>query len=148
MHFNEEFRKFSDLCVTPVIEQCDVLIQTSRNEGTPVAIIQGMAAGRPFLSTTVGGVVDMVDGPVLSNQNGCRWFANGILADAQCEAFASGLARLMEERELLGEMGRNARDFAARRYRPEALLNNIDFLYRDLTSLKQTRGTMNTEQRS
>ena len=57
-----------------------------------MAIIQGMAAGRPFLSTPVGGLVNMVEGPLLSNQNGCRWFENGILADASPEAFANGIS--------------------------------------------------------
>jgi len=48
--------------VAPLIAQCDVLMQTSHNEGTPVALIQGMAAGRPFVATPVGGVVDMAQG--------------------------------------------------------------------------------------
>ena len=122
--------------VSPVIARCHVLIQTSRNEGTPVAIIQGMAAGRPFLSTPVGGLVNMVEGPLLSNQNGCRWFGNGILADSNPEAFANALLRLAGEWQLLCEMGRKARDFAASHYRPEALLNNIDLLYREITYQK------------
>src|ERR1017187_5628097 len=46
--------------ILPAMARCDVVLQTSRNEGTPVALIQGMAAARPFVSTAVGGVVDMV----------------------------------------------------------------------------------------
>jgi glycosyltransferase involved in cell wall biosynthesis len=48
--------------ILPAVARCDVVLQTSRNEGTPVALIQGMAAARPFVSTAVGGVVDMVSG--------------------------------------------------------------------------------------
>src|ERR1039457_2628215 len=48
--------------ILPAMARCDVVLQTSRNEGTPVALIQGMAAARPFVSTAVGGVVDMVTG--------------------------------------------------------------------------------------
>src|SRR6266508_1648126 len=48
--------------VTSVLAACDVLVQTSLNEGTPVALIQGMAAGRPFVSPPAGGIVDMVSG--------------------------------------------------------------------------------------
>jgi len=33
--------------VETVLAECDVMMQTSRNEGTPVSLIQGMAAGRP-----------------------------------------------------------------------------------------------------
>jgi len=118
--------------VTSLIAQCDVLIQTSRNEGTPVAIIQGMAAGRPFLATSVGGLINMVEGPELLNQGGCRWFSQGILAGADSEAFANALARLADDRILLAEMGRSARDLAAGRHRAEVLIGNIDSLYREV----------------
>ncbi len=80
--------------------------------------------------------MDIVEGPELSNENGCRWFGNGILANNSPEPFASALMRLAGETKLLYEMGRNARDFAARRYRPEALLNNLDLLYREIIHRK------------
>ena len=38
----------------------DVAALTSRNEGTPLAIIEAMAAGKPVMSTAVGGVVDLL----------------------------------------------------------------------------------------
>jgi glycosyltransferase involved in cell wall biosynthesis len=38
----------------------DVAALTSRNEGTPLAIIEAMAAGKPVVSTAVGGVVDLL----------------------------------------------------------------------------------------
>ena len=39
----------------------DVFLLTSRNEGTPVALIEAMAAGVPGVSTDVGGVKDVID---------------------------------------------------------------------------------------
>jgi glycosyltransferase involved in cell wall biosynthesis len=41
----------------------DVVAHTSRNEGTPLVIIEAMALGKPVISTAVGGVVDLL-GPV------------------------------------------------------------------------------------
>jgi glycosyltransferase involved in cell wall biosynthesis len=37
----------------------DVGLVTSRNEGTPSALIEAMASGKPFVATTVGGVIDL-----------------------------------------------------------------------------------------
>ena len=38
----------------------DVVVLTSRNEGTPAALIEAGAAGRPAVATRVGGVADVV----------------------------------------------------------------------------------------
>ena len=38
----------------------DVVVLTSKNEGSPVALIEAMAAGRPVVSTRAGGVEDVV----------------------------------------------------------------------------------------
>jgi glycosyltransferase involved in cell wall biosynthesis len=106
--------------ILPVMARCHVLLQTSRNEGTPVALIQGMAAARPFVSTAVGGVVDMVGA------------ANGILTESHPAALAHALAAFAQDRGRVSRMGLAARDFARRHYRKETLIQNIDTLYRQL----------------
>lgn len=125
--------------ITPLVQKCDLLIQTSHNEGTPVALIQGMAAARPFLSTAVGGVVDMVDGPALRTGNGCSWHSNGILAEPRGDAFADALIELQHRREMIAAMGEKARQFASIKYSKETLIASIDALYRELCRSKLLR---------
>jgi glycosyltransferase involved in cell wall biosynthesis len=116
----------------PFLSKCHVLIQTSLNEGTPVALIQGMAAARPFVSTPAGGVVDMVAGPAQEVSDGCAWHSNGVLVNADPFAFAHALSELARDRRKLTAMGARARAFAMERYQQESLLPNLDRLYRDL----------------
>lgn len=43
------------------LDDLDVVVLSSRNEGTPVALIEASAAGRPVVATDVGGVRHVVD---------------------------------------------------------------------------------------
>jgi len=122
--------------ILPLLARCHVLLQTSLNEGTPIALIQGMAAARPFVSTAVGGVVDMVHGSVRRDGNGARWYANAVLVEPRPEAFADSLCELAEDRGALLQMGREARVFASMRYRKERLLSDLDALYQELIERK------------
>ena len=44
----------------PLYADLDVLAVTSNNEGTPVAVIEAMAAGLPVMATDVGGVRELI----------------------------------------------------------------------------------------
>lgn len=124
--------------ILPAMARCDVVLQTSRNEGTPVALIQGMAAARPFVSTAVGGVVDMVEGGVEHATGGARWYANGVLAESNAHTLADTLEALAEDRSRISRMGLAGRALASRRYRKETLVGNVDALYRELLQKKKS----------
>ncbi len=115
--------------VGSVIAECDLLIQTSRNEGTPGSLIQGMAARRPFLSTPAGGVVDMVAGFARREQDGCRWFENAVLADPTPAAFASALCEFAVNPGRIAEMGERGSEFAAAHYSLPTMLSSLNALY-------------------
>lgn len=122
--------------ITPIVARCHLLIQTSRNEGTPVALIQGMAAGRPFVATKVGGLVDMVSGPPPPKSEGAQWYSNAILVEPVREAFAAALLRLSRDAQKLGAMSVEARALACQKYQREALAKNLDLLYKECLAKK------------
>ena len=89
-----------------IYSDLDVVCLTSLNEGTPVALIEAMAAGIPVVATDVGGVRDVViDG-----------IDGELVASGEAEAFAAALGRVAS-RVGLRESRRSAvrHDFSVQR---------------------------------
>lgn len=100
----------------------DAMILPSANEGTPVVVIEALAAGCPVVATDVGGVSDVV-----------REGVDGFLVPARdTEALAERLTRLARDPELRARMGAAGRESVPARYAVERLVTDIDELYRSL----------------
>lgn len=105
--------------VPGAVSDVDVVLLTSRNEGTPVALIEAAAAAKPVVATAVGGVPLVVEDGV-----------TGLLAQP---GDAPGLAGLVDR--LLGDPGaRRAMGEAGRRralgtFGQERLVSDIRALY-------------------
>jgi glycosyltransferase involved in cell wall biosynthesis len=97
----------------------DVFALTSRNEGTPVALIEAMASGVPGVSTDVGGVRDVIE----SEAVGIRVPAGD--ADQLARAVSSLLQS--PDRAAIGE---RARQTVRARFGLERLVHDIVALYR------------------
>jgi glycosyltransferase involved in cell wall biosynthesis len=100
----------------------DVFLLTSRNEGTPVALIEAMASGVPGVSTDVGGVKDVIT----SEDVGAR------VPDGDPDALAAPIVRYLGDRERRRQSGLRARAAVLDRYGMDRLVNDILALYREL----------------
>jgi glycosyltransferase involved in cell wall biosynthesis len=122
--------------IRPSLAAAHALIMTSHREGTPLSLIQGMAAGRPFISTPAGGTVDLGSGlPKLESVR--WWYDNAVLVTPQARAFAETIEGLLARREKLKSMGASARKFAIQRYSSERLTVDIAQLYTELLAEKR-----------
>lgn len=101
----------------------DVCVLTSRNEGTPVAAIEALAAGVPVVSTDVGGVRDVIDDPVLGAS----------APDNDVHALASHVRRMLSREMRTPDMIAARRAAVTARYGSERLVSDIATLYRSLT---------------
>ena len=110
--------------VAPLYAAFDALVLPSSNEGTPVSVIEALAARTPVVATRVGGVPDVV-----------REGEDGFLVDkGDTDALAERLARLASDPQLRNRMGEAARDRVLPRYAVERLVDDVDRLYRALLS--------------
>jgi len=107
----------------------DVVALTSANEGTPVTLIEALAARRPVVATDVGGVGDVVkDG------------ASGFLVEpGDVEAMAERLSRLAGDGDLRRAFGQYGHDFVVPRYSIPRLVDDIDDLYQSLLEVRAPR---------
>jgi glycosyltransferase involved in cell wall biosynthesis len=100
----------------------DVLLLPSVNEGTPVSVIEALAAQRPAVATRVGGTPDVV-----------RDGVDGFLVDsADPDELADRLAELARDPSRRAEMGAAGRARVLERYAVDRLVDDVDRLYRDL----------------
>jgi glycosyltransferase involved in cell wall biosynthesis len=107
----------------------DVVVLTSKNEGSPVALIEAMAAGRPVVSTRAGGVEDVVtDGET------------GLLVPVgDAAAVARAILALLDDPARAARLGTAARASAVARFGSGRLVGDIDALYRRLLAQRGVR---------
>jgi glycosyltransferase involved in cell wall biosynthesis len=104
----------------------DLVVLTSRNEGTPVALIEAGAAGKAVVATSVGGVPDVV-----------RDGTTGLLAPAgDPRAVAMQIAALLDDYSRAAAMGRAGREWVRDRYSVQRLVADTASLYRELLARK------------
>jgi len=107
----------------------DVVALTSINEGTPVSLIEAMAAGVPVVATAVGGVPDVVaDGET------------GYLVKAgDVKGMAEAIIELLKSPEKAREMGSAGREAVYPKFTVQTLIANVEGLYAELLTVKKSR---------
>jgi glycosyltransferase involved in cell wall biosynthesis len=114
----------------------DVVALTSKNEGTPLTLIEAMANGIPVISTAVGGVVDLL-GEVESETAEYQVCRRGLsITPNDPVGFAAGVRRLVDDADLRGELGSRGLEFVTQNYSHKRLIADIRALYSNLTPFR------------
>ena len=108
--------------VPDFVDALDVAVLSSDFEGTPLAVLEFMGAGKPVVATAVGGVPDLIEDGV-----------HGLLVEpGRPDALAEALATLLRDparRDAMGAAGRERQraefDFAATVRRLEDLYDEL-----------------------
>lgn len=102
--------------------EMDIAALTSLNEGTPVSIIEAMAAGRPVVATDVGGVRDVV-----------KHGKSGYLVEPGDEkGFAERMKELVNDTEKRTKFGERGRESVGGRFSKERLVEDTERVYREI----------------
>lgn len=108
----------------PFIHAADVVALPSDTEGSPNALLEAMAAGKPVVATRVGGVPEIVD----DNHTGV------LIPPRDPKALASALADVIESPAAAAALGWRAQQAVRERFSVERRAEAITALYRQVLS--------------
>jgi len=100
----------------------DMVVISSDNEGTPVSLIEAMAAKCPVVATRVGGVEDLI----ADGQTG------RLVSPGKVEELAQSIIRTFRESQQTQTMASKAQESILSRYHLNRLLRDVDNLYHQL----------------
>jgi len=113
--------------VMDYIGKMDILLLTSISEGQPLAILEGMAASKPFVATNVGSCKELLEG--LDDGIGPA----GIIAPVMhVEQIAQGVIKLANSKKLREQFGSNAYRRVSQYYRQQDVITNYQTIYQEL----------------
>lgn len=102
----------------------DILVMSSMEESSPIAIVQGMAAGKPVVSTDVGGIREMIEEGV-----------NGYLvAVRDGSSLGEKIALLVTDRKKRSEFAQASREMAVRDWSTRAVARKTYEMYEEMVN--------------
>lgn len=104
----------------------DIICLTSKNEGTPVSLIEAQAAGKPVVSTDVGGVRDIV-------ADGASGF---VIKKGDIETYVKKIRFLVENDEDRLIFGENAVSNVLDKFSYSRLVKDVEHYYKDILGRK------------
>lgn len=111
----------------------DIVALTSLNEGTPLSLIEAMAGGRTFVSTKVGGVVDLLGETV--DRDGISYGERGLGVEAgDAASLSAAIVELGRDADLRERLAGAGAKFARDNYSKERLAREIAGLYREVVN--------------
>ncbi|MBS3943098.1 MAG: GT4 family glycosyltransferase PelF [Dethiobacter sp.] len=118
------------------LPKLDLLVLTSVSEGQPLVMLEGMAAGIPFVVTDVGSCRELIEGIGEDDIGPC-----GIVTQpASPDQTAQAIMKILTNLEMMEQMGNNAVKRVEKYYTQELLVKNYREVYTQVFAGKQQTG--------
>jgi len=112
--------------IPEIMQILDIFVLPSLNEGMGRVLVEAMAAGKPIVASSVGGILDLV-----------KHGQNGLLVEpGDVSALSLAIRRLLVDKKLRDEMGKQGR-IMAQNYSVEKMVRKIDALYSSLYLIRE-----------
>jgi len=116
--------------VPDVVRALDVAVLSSKNEGSPLAVMEYMAGAAPIVATAVGGVPELIEDGV-----------HGLLVPQHDpDALAAAIRRLLVDRTLARRLGEAARERQRSNYDLDMVVRRLESLYVELYERSRASG--------
>jgi glycosyltransferase involved in cell wall biosynthesis len=115
------------LDVPDLLAVSDVCVCCSDFEGSPLSVMEYMAAGRPVVATAVGGLPDLIDDGVHGR----------LVAPGDPRALAGAIGALLDDPQTAHAMGARGAERQAREFDLDAMVQRFSALYRELLAARR-----------
>lgn len=116
--------------VKEYLGKMDILVLSSISEGQPLAVLEGMASGKPFVCTDVGSCSELING-----RNDGIGPAGYVVPVMHYAKMAEAIIELATNPERRLEMGRNGKERVSVLYTKERFINHYNQIYEDMRVL-------------
>jgi glycosyltransferase involved in cell wall biosynthesis len=108
--------------VSSLLQELNLVVSTSDNEGLPMNLLEAMAAGIPVVATDVGGTSDLIETG-----------KTGVLVKAgDVQEIANGICSVLNNPELANKMGKQGMKKIKETYSLEKIIKIWETLYKDI----------------
>lgn len=110
--------------IPEVLAGLDIFVLSSSVEGSPAVIKEAMVMGKPVVSTSVGGIPEIIEDGV-----------DGILVlPSSPLALADGIILVLKDKELSEKLGRNAKKTILEKFTPSVLASKTKEVYLEVAN--------------
>jgi glycosyltransferase involved in cell wall biosynthesis len=106
--------------VSRILKELNVFVLASTSEGMPLAILEAMAAGTPVISTSCGGIPEVID----HERTGL------LVPPSDHSALSKAISRLLADPEYSGKLVAQAQDKFYKEFTLDGMIERYDKLYR------------------
>ncbi|MHA7179936.1 GT4 family glycosyltransferase PelF [Arthrobacter sp. MDB2-24] len=125
--------------VRDMLDQFDLLVLPSYNEGQPIVVLEAMAAGIPTVGTDVGGMRQLIGDELYTSDGRTVGSCGELVVAGDVEQMAENIRAVIGNRALYAEYAANARTRVQEFFQMHEIMSSYNEIYRtvgDITDLR------------